>query len=197
MKSQTSKSRALAKVEKILNEAPPNKTLIIQFPVNHIWECNSSVIKILQRHGYSGIYVTLTKSYYEIIHEFQNMEIDVDSLIFIDGISRLYGYQEIKSDNVSYIRGPVALKDLASKIKSGMARVKSKKKFIFIGSLSSLMLYNSPERLSKFLFDLNEIINSDHALILASQYCNSDIAETVENAFENETISIDLRDCNE
>lgn len=178
----------------VLNNPNPMKTIIVQIPMDRTAAVNQALMRLLQTKGYQGVYVTFEKNYDDVVKEFSSNGVDLNALYFIDGISNLYGMGQAKNDHVDYVKGPLALSDLSDKIKNSLASLKSEKTFIYLDSLTSLMLYNPVVRLIEFLHSINAMTAPKQTLIFASQLCDQNLKRTLEASLEKETIGIDLRD---
>jgi len=129
---------------------------LLQIPVDRSLEVNTEAIKTLQSLGYEGIYITLSKDYVEMSKVFQEKGIDMGKLAFIDGISQMYGIGKVDAPNVSYVEGPLSIDAITAEVAKMVPAMKSSKKFVFLDSITTVLLYNSLERtlhFSQFLTD--------------------------------------------
>lgn len=113
-------------------------------------DVNVEALKILQALGYKGIYITLSKDYVELSKIFRERDIDMGRIAFIDGVSQMYGIGAVDSPNVKYISGPISLDGIVAAITDIVPVMKSEKKFVFLDSITTVLLYNSLERTLKF-----------------------------------------------
>jgi KaiC/GvpD/RAD55 family RecA-like ATPase len=99
-----------------------------------------------------GIYVTVNKPYSSLKQALDRMQINSDYLLFIDAISRAVGEGKEKVKNCIFIENPTQLIDIGIALTEAIAKLKkeNKKPFVFLDSLSTLLLYNSPETVGKF-----------------------------------------------
>jgi KaiC/GvpD/RAD55 family RecA-like ATPase len=123
---------------------------LLQIPMEKSIDVNIESIKILQGLGYDGVYVTLSKDYIELTKIFRDNEVDMGKLAFIDGVSQMYGIGAVDAPNVKYISGPLSLDGIVAAITDIIPSMKSKKKFVFLDSITTVLLYNSLERTIKF-----------------------------------------------
>lgn len=123
---------------------------LLQIPVEKTMEINIEALKILQALGYEGVYITLSKDYTELLNIFRAQGIDMGRLAFIDGVSQMYGIGAVDSPNVKYISGPISLDGLVAAITDIIPVMKAEKKFVFLDSITTVLLYNSLERTLKF-----------------------------------------------
>jgi KaiC/GvpD/RAD55 family RecA-like ATPase len=123
---------------------------LMQIPMEKSAEVNMESIKVLQELGYEGVYVTLSKDYKELTNLFRKSGVDMGKLAFIDGVSQMYGIGAVDSPNVKYVSGPISLDGIIAAITDVIPVIRSKKKFVFLDSITTVLLYNSLERTLKF-----------------------------------------------
>jgi KaiC/GvpD/RAD55 family RecA-like ATPase len=123
---------------------------LMQIPVDKTMDVNVEALKTLQDLGYEGVYITLSKDYVELSKMFREKGIDMGRLAFIDGVSQMYGIGAVDSPNVKYISGPISLDGIVAAITDIIPVMKSEKKFVFLDSITTVLLYNSLERTLQF-----------------------------------------------
>jgi KaiC/GvpD/RAD55 family RecA-like ATPase len=123
---------------------------LLQVPVEKTLEMNIEALKILQELGYEGVYITLSKDYIELSKIFRERGLDMGRLAFIDGVSQMYGIGAVDAPNVKYISGPISLDGIVAAVTDVIPTMKSEKKFVFLDSITAVLLYNSLERTLKF-----------------------------------------------
>jgi KaiC/GvpD/RAD55 family RecA-like ATPase len=123
---------------------------LLQIPVEKTMEMNVEALKTLQSLGYEGVYITLSRDYIELSKTFREQGIDMGRLAFIDGVSQMYGIGAVDAPNVKYISGPISLDGIVAAITDVIPVMKSKKRFVFLDSITTVLLYNSLERTLRF-----------------------------------------------
>ena len=123
---------------------------LMQIPVEKAMDINIETLKVLQGLGYEGIYITLSKDYVELSKVFREKDIDMGRIAFIDGVSQMYGIGAVDAPNVKYISGPLSLDGIVAAITDIVPVMRRKKKFVFLDSITTVLLYNSLERTLKF-----------------------------------------------
>ncbi len=114
---------------------------------------NMTILRsILKIKNYFGIYVSISKPYEILIEKLKKEKIDINRLFFIDAISKsVFDKIEVK-ENCIYIPSPQSLTDLAIVISRIVESMKRKEnKFLFLDSLSTLLMYNKPEVVAQFV----------------------------------------------
>jgi KaiC/GvpD/RAD55 family RecA-like ATPase len=123
---------------------------VLQVPIEKTTEINVEALKTLQELGYEGIYVTLSRDYVELSKMFREKGIDMGRLAFVDGVSQMYGIGAVDDPNVKYISGPISLDGIVTAVTDIIPAMKSQKRFVFLDSITTVLLYNSLDRTLKF-----------------------------------------------
>jgi len=119
-------------------------------------EANLSIIRYMANtQKIPGVYVTLNKPYATLISEFKREGIDSDLIIFIDAITKTSGGKIEKQNDCLFIGSPENLSDISLSMDQAVRAVPSDTKFIFFDSLNTLLLYNSPGTVAKFIHFLS------------------------------------------
>jgi len=156
---------------------------LLELPVEDAMKVNTEAIKVLQSQGYEGIYITLSKDYLELAKIFGDADVNLDKISFIDGISQMYGVKEVKASNVIYVPGPLSIDAITAGIQKIAPTIKEAKKFVFLDSITTVLLYNSLERTIKFSEFLHNTLKQ---LQLVG------IVVSVSQGFANETLVKEL-----
>lgn len=123
---------------------------LVQVPIEQAQAINVESIHILQEMQYTGIYISLTKDYVELHQVMQAGGVDLKKLIVIDGISEMYGIPKSKEGNVVYVAGPLSIDLITEKVRELNQTIQEQKKFVFLDSLTTVLLYNSLHRTVTF-----------------------------------------------
>ncbi|PIN74140.1 hypothetical protein COV20_00820 [Candidatus Woesearchaeota archaeon CG10_big_fil_rev_8_21_14_0_10_45_16] len=109
-----------------------------------------------------GVYVTLNRSYTEMVKQLQTQKIKTDKLLFIDGVGAKC---EVDSQNCISLEGNKSLTELSLILSK--AGSNSSIKFIIFDSLNSLLLYNKVESCERFVhYLINKVKNMDVLLAI-------------------------------
>lgn len=129
---------------------------LLQIPIEYSMDVNVESIKSLQSLGYEGIYITLSKPAIELEAIFRENGIEVSKIYFVDGITQMYGSKQI--ERVEYVLGPLAIDAISSSVYKLIPKIKSKKRFVFLDSITTVLLYNSLPRTLQFSNFLTETL---------------------------------------
>jgi KaiC/GvpD/RAD55 family RecA-like ATPase len=124
---------------------------LVQVPGEQHMAVNIELLKILVNEmKYQGIYITLGKSYDELVKAFKLKDVDVENVYFIDAISQMYGVQKKDIKRCVYTSGPLDIDSITSALRDLIVTLESGKKCVFLDSVTSLLLYNSLPRTVRF-----------------------------------------------
>jgi len=132
---------------------------LLNAPVENYLEVNTEAIRVLiEEMGFHGIYITVNKPATELIKEFSNADLDISKLQFIDAISQTYGLKPKESKQCKYVFGPLNIKGIVDAVREFLpkATVAESKVFVFIDSITTVLLYNHLPRTIKFSKFLTE-----------------------------------------
>lgn len=110
-------------------------------------KANTKLLKyLIGKKGAEGIYITVNRPYQNLKDVLDSEDIDTSKLIFIDCITKGAGVEPERVDQAIFMKSPQNLTDIAVAISQAIPE----KKFIFLDSLSTLMLYNNAESVTQF-----------------------------------------------
>ena len=169
---------------------------LLQVPIKNSLAVNVEAIRVLQSMGYEGIYITLSKDYLELSKILREAEIDLGKLAFIDGISQMYGVKQVEAPNVSYVAGPLSMDEISQRITEIAPAIKMPKKFVFLDSITTILLYNSLARTIRFSQFLNNTLKKLNLLgivvSVSSGFANEALIKKLTN-LSNEVINLQAK----
>lgn len=115
---------------------------------------NIDLIKTLvNEQNTPGVYVTLNKPFKTLKTLFDNVSINTKLIIFIDAVTETPRIEKTK--DCLYIGNPEKLSDLSIAMDQAVRAIPSDEKFVFFDSLSTLLIYNNPNTIAKFIHFLS------------------------------------------
>jgi KaiC/GvpD/RAD55 family RecA-like ATPase len=132
---------------------------LLNAPIENYADINREAIRVLiEDMDFEGIYITVNRPANQIISEFSKEGIDISKLKFVDAISQTYGKTPEKNSKIRYVFGPLNIEGIVSAVKEFLSEIKMTKRrtFVFIDSITTVLLYNHLPRtirFSKFLTD--------------------------------------------
>lgn len=123
-----------------------NKTILILIPS---LEYNDQIVDFMkQLTGKSICYVTLNKTYDSLKEVFNNADVNMDKVVFIDAISKTIKSVPDQTRGCYYISSPGALTELSLVISKFLRHDFN---YIIFDSLTNLTIYEKKAPVAKFL----------------------------------------------
>jgi KaiC/GvpD/RAD55 family RecA-like ATPase len=145
LKDETKKS-----IEQAIQMDKHGVIIMIELPVNAYFEMNSSTIKLLTNQGFEGIYISFQRPFKNISSFFKSEGIDTSTILFVDAATALSGEQQNEDPRCIHISQALDIDELVKAIYLSLPKLKSKKKFIFIDSLTTISLYKPLSQIMRF-----------------------------------------------
>ena len=107
-----------------------------------------------------GIYVTLNKAFDIVKERLTENSVDTRVIIFIDAVVKRSKNDVSKTEDCLFIGSPEKLSDISIAMDQAVKALPGKDKFVFFDSLSTLLLYNNPTSVARFIHFLSNKIRS-------------------------------------
>jgi len=135
---------------KKLGNLPERYIALIIVSASDYLKTNMDILKYLcnEKELY-GIYITVNRPYESMVNIMERRGIDTDNIFFIDCISTILGDTPFREDRCLFT-SPGNLTDLAVLIDQWVRDVPTEDKFLFLDSVSTLLIYNSVGTVAKF-----------------------------------------------
>jgi uncharacterized membrane protein (DUF485 family) len=140
-------------LRKFVKRLKPKSVVLFIIDAKKYHEVHPLLIKIIiEEKCFAGIYITVNKPYETLVNYLDEHKIPTKNIFFIDAISR-FASEEVKiTENCLFIPSPSHLTDLGIALSQALEEMRHKEnKFIFLDSLSTLLVYNSFEVVAKFI----------------------------------------------
>src|SRR3989338_1757778 len=119
-------------------------------------QTNIDIIQYLTAvDGTPGVYVTLNKPFATMEGIFKKNNVNTEMIIFIDAVTRTTGGSTEKTNKCLFIGSPENLSDVSLAMDQAVRAIPGEKKFLFFDSLSTLLIYNKPITVAKFIHFLS------------------------------------------
>lgn len=155
--------------ERISNAIKINQSIGILLPGNNYSELIQALFeRIHSDSSEAWVYVTVTKPYENLTKQFPYIATDKNIKV-VDCISRAAGISK-PAPNCIYIESPSMLEKLGLEIINIFKEVDAKtNKYLVIDSLSNLIIYNDPELVTEFFYQMinKTRANDIHIITLA------------------------------
>ena len=104
---------------------------------------------LTNERGLAGIYITVNKPQITLQEQFRDYGIDTSKLFFIDAITETVEQPKTTAQNVIYLPNPQSLTDISLALNEAATHIKAPA-FVFLDSISTLLIYNDTENIAKF-----------------------------------------------
>jgi hypothetical protein len=154
-----------------LREVADNKVILISSKSeNHTPVVSGMLDFLIRQREMGGVYLSVTRPYEYIITTMNSANIPSDNIFFIDCISMMAGKStHEKRENVVFVENPSSLEEVSMYLDKMLAKVTRPRKFLFLDSLSSLLIYNNDKSVKEFThFIINKIRLENIAGIILS-----------------------------
>lgn len=181
-------------LETIVKKLNVGNAALFQIPIEFSEKVNSESIAVLQALGFNGIYISLTKDYNELSQLLMQRGVDMERLHVIDGISEMYGIAKVQEKPVSYVEGPLRIDDISHLVEKLSEPQNETKKFVFLDSLTTVLLYNSLDRTLNFCNFLFQSINHFNLLGFFTSVSTGNVNnQLIDELKQSTAITIDFR----
>ncbi len=140
-----------AKLKKELSGLPQHYIIMLVTPSKQYLEANLAAMNLLMEpKEAAGIYVTFNRPYESLATTLENSKIDTERLYFLDLITRTTGKRGERTENCIFLPSPRNLTELSIALTQLIERMEQKNRFIFMDSLSTMLIYNSSGTVAQF-----------------------------------------------
>lgn len=138
-------------IQKRFNRKGEYVALVLVKPANY-QQVSIELVKYLTKdRRMPGVYISVNKPF-SILHDrFRNAGIKDELIIFIDAVTNQEDATKKESEHCFYLDSPENLSDISIAISQAVEAIEHKEKFIFLDSLSTLLVYNDAETIVKFI----------------------------------------------
>lgn len=112
---------------------------------------NVEILKhLVNERGYSGVYVEIARPYETVKKVLEEEGIDTKKLFFIDCITVVAGGKSKRTEDALFIGSPTNLTEISIAMSQAVPALPGEKKFLFLDTLSTLLIYNKAVTVAKF-----------------------------------------------
>lgn len=137
-----------SKLEKELKDLSEGQAILIISKSKDIIKTNTQILKLLM-DGNFGLYITVNHPYSSLKEIFAKNRVNINQMFFIDCVTKRVEENPEENERCVYVESPNNLTDISISIIEALEAIKGKK-FLFLDSLSTLLIYNSVGSLAKF-----------------------------------------------
>jgi hypothetical protein len=186
------KTGQLEKIKNAFNDLPEHWLLSFVLDTEEYLEINMAILnEVLKQEDVVGVYVTLNRPYSVLTKILEKNNINTDKLYFIDCVTKTLG-TENEEKKCIFLENPQNLTNITIAIEEIMSTVPSKNKSLFVDPLSTLLIYNRGETISKFLHFLTgkiRVLNINGVLLSTEKELDPEFADQLEQ-FVDKTVDL-------
>ena len=182
------------KFEELENSLEDEEVILVIAPTEDVESTNISILKHFSREeDFSSVYVTLTKPYKTVENVLEKEDVKTDRIFYIDCITKVQDGDAAEAENVVFLE-PQALTNISIALSNAVESLpESNNNVLIFDTLSTLIMYNDEETVSKFAHQLSSKIRGwgIRSILLTLREEQDD--ELIENAksFADKTVHID------
>jgi hypothetical protein len=158
----------IKKIEKELSDLPDSWIVLLETSAEKAMEVSLAAIKILTRKGYTGIILSASRPYLNLVNLYRSNGIDEKKIFVLDCISKSQVTKLEAFENVMYIEHVSDLTSMAICITDCIKKIKGSK-FVFVDSVTTMLIHNKPNTFAAFIHSIltKMRINSINGLLIS------------------------------
>jgi len=134
-----------------LRQMPKEFVVLITVKADDYSKVNAEILRILANEDkMPGLYVTINKPYTTMKRSLEADGVLTDNLFFLDCITKTAGGRPEEAKDVMYLDSPQNLTGLGLAVGEAISDMPSGEKFLFMDSLTTLLLYHNAGTVAKF-----------------------------------------------
>ncbi|MFH1751276.1 MAG: ATPase domain-containing protein [Candidatus Micrarchaeota archaeon] len=138
-------------LKKELQSLPQHYIVMLVVDSGQYMGANLAALKyLMEPAGAAGIYVTFNRPYESLITILKKERLDVGRLYFLDLITNTTGKRGERTENCIFLPSPKNLTELSIALTQLIERMEQRNRFIFMDSLSTMLIYNSAGTVAQF-----------------------------------------------
>ena len=166
-------------------KSPKCRMIMLEILPEIYFNSNAETVKFLTKHGFEGIYISTHRPYENISFLLKKQNIDIKKIFFIDiATGMALGERKAANPRCIHISKSISMDELAGAVYTSLSKLKAKKIFIFIDSLTSMSFYQPlQEFIMKRFFEFLVMMKEKGPLIVintSQQHFKAKIIENIE-----------------
>jgi len=126
--------------------------LLLETSADQSFETSLASVQFLSKKNDSGIIISASRPYSNLMKIYNDKKIDTNKIFIIDLISKSQD-AAVEADNVKYLDNVSALTHISLAI-SDYIKALPGKKFIFIDSITTMLIHNEPYVFTRFIHSI-------------------------------------------
>ena len=142
----------IKKLEEELNNLPEDSIVMLETSAENSFETSMTSVKLLADKSDSGIILSASRPYVNLMNMYQRNDIDTSKMFVLDCITK-NNNGDAKDDNVVFLENISDLTNISLSLNERM-KTTNGKKFVFIDSITSMLIHNKPQVFARFVHSI-------------------------------------------
>ena len=143
--------KTIKELSDYLKQMPRDFVVLIVVSAEDYARANGEILKVLANEdNLPGLYITVNKPYITMKRSLEENGVRTERIFFIDCITKTAGGMSEDDKNVLYLDSPQNLTGLGMAMGEALSNMPAGDKFLFMDSLSTLLLYHNIGTVAKF-----------------------------------------------
>jgi hypothetical protein len=138
------------KLEKELENLSESWIVFLETGAENSLEVNIESVKLFLKRGLWGIILSASRPYSNLLDIYKENGIEIEKIIILDGVSK---GQTVENKNVIFLGGLDDLTNISIALSDTYKKL-DHKSFLFLDSITSMLIYNNPMIFAKFIHSL-------------------------------------------
>lgn len=151
-----------SKIHEALKTQPESSVFLVIVDLKNYQTCILEIVKLMQSLRNFGVYFTVNKPFQDLSQQLAPKGIDCSKVFFIDAISAISERSGADSSSAVFLDSPTDLIEVNNSISRSIPSKKAS--FVLVDSLSTLLLYNKPMSVERFVHSLVGKIRGEHCM---------------------------------
>lgn len=137
------------KLEEELKSLPDDSIILLETSAENSFETSMASVKLLADKNDSGIILSASRPYVNLMNVYQRNDIDASKMFILDCVTKDNNGNE-KDDNVVFLENTSDLTNISLSLNKQM-KTTNGKKFVFVDSITSMLIHNKPHVFARFV----------------------------------------------
>jgi KaiC/GvpD/RAD55 family RecA-like ATPase len=117
--------------------------ILVEHPADSYFDELSHGLNSMLKRGYEAVYINSQRPYGNLIQRLKELNVNTKKLVFVDFVNSIEESEHCKEPRCTRIIPSVGLEHLALAVRQSLLKLKSKKRLVFVDSITTLMLYEN------------------------------------------------------
>ncbi len=142
----------IKKIEEALNDISEGEIILLEINPDNSSETTLASLEYLVNKNDTGIVVSASRPYANLLNMYKKNNIDINKIYILDLISKSQA-AEVEAENAMFLDNVSSLTSISLAINECIKKIPGKK-FIFIDSITSMLIHNDQNVFARFIHSL-------------------------------------------